>query len=152
MNLPTRLLPAAIDQHGPSFLRAIALLAIACGIGIWGALLLAPAPAPAPAQLGQSSTSGQAPDAVVAWFGSGRGQLHIKILGLIVGGPRGTVLLSVDGAPAQAYRLGDTLAPGAILDTMTADGISISLDGTIQHIAAPSPAPAAAGFEPILTH
>ena len=76
-------------------------------------------------------------------------QLQVDIVGLISAGPRGTALLSVGGAPARAFRQGDLLAPGAILDAVKMDGIAIDLDGVQQTIAAPRPAAAAAGFEAV---
>ncbi|MFT0531431.1 type II secretion system protein N [Castellaniella hirudinis] len=148
MKLTAPLLPASIRPQAPRLLRALALLAIAGGIGVWGALLLAPRPDPAPARLAQDPPAEQAPQAVIAWFGSGQGQLNVKILGLMAGGPQGIALLSIDQGPARAYRLGDTLAPGATLDAIGADGIRIGLDGGLQQVPAPVAPPAPAGFVP----
>lgn len=140
---------ATLKHRAPSLLQSVAWLLIASGIGVWGALLLAPEPIAAPAQLAPGNSSSMAPDDVIRWFGSGRGQLQVDIVGLISAGPRGTALLSVGGAPARAFRQGDLLAPGAILDAVKMDGIAIDLDGVQQTIAAPRPAAAAAGFEAV---
>lgn len=148
--MPVHDLPAAefLQRHAPSLLRGAALLAIASGIGLWGALLLAPQPDPAPPMLAVEPAQAPSLDALAGWFGSGRGRLQVRMTGLMAAGPRGTAILSIDGAPARAFRVGDTLAPGVTLAEVHADGIVVNQDGMDEAITAPAAEPPAPGFIP----
>ncbi|WP_323000081.1 type II secretion system protein N [Castellaniella sp.] len=148
--MPVPHLPAIefLHRHGPDLLHGTALLAIAGGIGLWGTLLLAPQPDPAPPMLAVAPAPAPSLDTLAGWFGSGRGRLQVRMTGLIAAGPRGTAILSIDGAPARAFRVGDTLAPGVTLTEVHAHGIVVSQDGMDDAIAAPPSAALAPGFIP----
>ncbi|MGB3706569.1 type II secretion system protein N [Castellaniella sp.] len=135
-----------LHRHAPGLLHAAALLAIAGGIGLWGALLLAPQPDPAPPMLAVEPAPAPSLDALAGWFGSGRGRLQVRMTGLMAAGPRGTAILSIDGAPSRAFRVGDTLAPGVMLAEVHAHGIVVNQDGMDEAIAAPAAAAPATGF------
>ncbi|WP_323028842.1 hypothetical protein [Castellaniella defragrans] len=148
--MPALRLPAAesLRRHAPGMLRGAALLAIAAGIGLWGALLLAPRPAPAPPLLAPHAAQAPSLAPLEGWFGSGRGRLQVRIAGLMAAGARSTAVLSIDGAPARAFRVGDDLAPGITLTAVHAGGIVVSQDGMDETVAAPAPPAAAPGFVP----
>lgn len=148
--MPVLSLPAAdfLHRHAPGLLHGAALLAIAGGIGLWGALLLAPQPDPAPPMLTLEPAPAPSLDTLAGWFGSGRGRLQVRMTGLMAAGPRGTAILSIDGAPARAFRVGDTLAPGVTLAEVHAHGIVVSQDGMDEAIAAPAAVAPAPGFIP----
>ncbi len=148
--MPALRLPAAesLRRHAPGMLRSAALLAIAGGIGVWSALLLAPRPAPAPPMLAAQAAPARSLAPLEGWFGSGRGRLQVRIAGLMAAGVRSTAVLSIDGAPARAFRVGDDLAPGITLTAVHAGGIVVSQDGMDETVAAPAPPAAAPGFVP----
>ena len=88
------------------------MLAAAGGIGLWGATLFAPRPAAMPPALAPAAP--RAPDngPVALWFGKDEAlRTQISVLGVIAGND-GAAVLSVDGGPPSAWRLGDEIAPG----------------------------------------
>ncbi|MBV6274011.1 hypothetical protein KVP09_13990 [Alcaligenaceae bacterium CGII-47] len=125
------------------------MLAFACGIGIWGAILLAPPPTITPATLAIKHTDNVDLEPLVRWFGGGSARLRLQIIGLIAAGPQGVALLAINGAPPQAYRVGQTLAPGVMLGAVHAGAISIEQDGLIEDITTPPQALPANGFVPV---
>ena len=131
-----------------AWLRHLGRLALAAGVGVWGALLLAPAPAPMPPALGIEPATGADTTPVAQWFGGGSTRVRVGISGLIAGAEgRGLALLSVNGGPVQAYREGQTLAPGVVLHAVEAAAVAVDQDGVIERVAAPPlPAGAAGGF------
>lgn len=139
----------SLRLQGPRLLQGLAMLALACGAGLWGALLLAPQPAATPPMLGQGVAPGQSIEPVVGWFGGANSRLRLKVVGLIAAGQRGTALLSINGAPAEAYHVGETLAPGVTLVAVRADAVSIGQDGLVEDVAAPVQAMPANGFVPV---
>src|SRR5690606_27378049 len=118
-------LAAIVAQHGPRLAQSAAMLLAAAGIGLWGALLLAPQPAAAPPALASSQLPGQNMSPVVNWFGGGSARVRVAVVGLISSGRRGAALLSINGEPAQAYRVGQTLAQGVTLSAVLPNAISI---------------------------
>lgn len=136
---------------GPALARGLAVLALAVGAGVWGALLFAPAPRTLPPALDSISTSGQDTRAVARWFGGGALRVRVVVAGLIsADGGRGAALLSVNGGAAQAYRLGQALAPGVTLAGVGPNSVSVNQDGVIEEVAVPSnPANLVQGFIPV---
>lgn len=134
----------------PALLRALAMLAVAAGVGVWGAILLAPSPGAMPPALPAASTQGFATAPVAQWFGGGNARVKVTVVGLIAGGAQqGAALLSVNGAPAQAYRIGQTLAPGIVLAGVSRDAVSVDQDGVIEQVAVPrNPTDVIQGFVP----
>lgn len=143
---------AALSRvDGPGLLRSLAIVALTAGVGVWSALLLAPTPQSPPPALEASTASGQDTTVVAGWFGGSALRVPIAVTGLIwADGDRAAALLSVNGSPAQAYRVGQTLAPGVSLAGVTANGVSIDQDGVIEQIAMqPNPADLVQGFIPV---
>jgi general secretion pathway protein C len=128
--------------------RWLAMAAFAAGVGIWTPLLLAPQPAAAPAALAMGPAPGQNISPVVHWFGGGNGRLRVTVVGLISSGERGAALLSINGAPAKAYRVGQTLAPGVKLAAVLPAGVSIDQDGVLEQIDVPRRIAPPQGFVP----
>lgn len=140
--------PAWFGQRGPRLAQAAAMLAVAAGIGLWSALLLAPRPAPAPPALASGPAPGQDATPVANWFGGGSARLRVAVVGLIASGGQGAALLSINGGPAKAYRVGQSLAQGVTLSAVLPHGVSIDQDGIIEDIAMPSQPMPPQGFVP----
>lgn len=138
-------------SHAPALLRVAAMVATAAGIGVWAALLLAPTPRGSLPMLDSMATSLQDTAPVAQWFGGQPLRVRVAALGVIAGQDgRGAALLSVDGGPPRAYRVGQSLAPGVSLDAVTASAVSIAQDGVVEHVALPvSPAAGLRGFVPV---
>lgn len=125
---------AAWPNNAPLIVQLLAIVAVAVGLGVWSALLLAPRPMAAPPVLTSGPAPGQDISPVVNWFGGSSARLRIAVLGLLSSGERGTALLSVNGGPAKAYSVGHTLAQGVTLAAVTPQGVSIDQDGIIGDI------------------
>lgn len=136
---------------GTALLRGLAMLALAVGAGVWGALLFAPAPKTLPPMLDVSAATGHDTGAVARWFGGGALRVRVAVMGLIASSDgRGAALLAVNGGTPQAYRTGQTLAPGVTLAAVAADSVSIDQDGVIEKVAVPSrPGSLVQGFVPV---
>jgi general secretion pathway protein C len=143
-------LPALFRINEPVFVRDLAILALAVGIGVWGALLFAPVPRALPPMLDSASAFGQDTTAVARWFGGGALRVRVAVVGLITADDgRGAALLAVNGGAAQAYRVGQTLAPGVLLAGVTPRAVSVDQDGVIEQVAVPvNPASLVQGFIP----
>lgn len=144
-------LPALFRIDGPVFVRGLAVLALAVGVGVWAALLFAPAPRALPPTLEASSALGRDTTGVARWFGGGALRVRVAVVGLIAAdGGRGAALLTVNGGPAQAYRIGQTLAPGVTLAGVAPTAVSVDQDGVIEQVSVPvNPASLIQGFIPV---
>ena len=135
----------------PALLKVVAMVAIAVGVGVWGAFLPAPAPAKLPPALDAGAVPAQATAPVAQWFGGAALRVRVAVVGTIASeSGAGAALLSVDGAPPRAYRVGTELAPGVILQAVAPTAVSIDQDGTIEQISMPvSPHARVRGFVPV---
>ncbi|VGO08808.1 General secretion pathway protein C [plant metagenome] len=131
--------------------RRGAMLACAAGVGVWGALLLAPKPQALPPGLTAPPPARSDIAPLAQWFGaSASSAIKVVIVGLISAGERGTAVLRVDGQPPQAYRVGQPLAQGVTLAGVEADAVVLSADGATQRVQAPAaPALSSPGFVPV---
>ena len=134
----------------PRLARLGAQAACALGAGVWIALLWAPGPADPPPLLASAPPAGFDTAPVAAWFGGAQARVRVEVQGLIASGDeRGAALLSVDGAPPRAYRVGDVLAPGVVLAGVTPEGARIEQDGEAHLAPAPAdPRDTVQGFVP----
>ncbi len=132
---------------GVTAAHGAAVLALAAGLGVWGALLLAPKPGALPPGLTAPPPARADAAPVAQWFGASASTIKVAIVGLIAAGERGTAVLRVDGQPPQAYRVGQALAQGVTLTGVHADAIEFSADGAAQRVQAPAaPALGSPGF------
>ncbi|CAM4221165.1 General secretion pathway protein GspC [Bordetella tumbae] len=139
---PTFTLPSA-----PRTVRVLAIAAAAAGVGLWSAILLAPAPSDLPPALNTSSAPVSDTRAVAMLFGTdGVLDTQITVLGLIAAGSHGSAVLSVDGAPARAYRIGTEIAPGLSLIEVSTNGVELDRNGTRLRVAAPKLSAVPAGI------
>jgi general secretion pathway protein C len=138
-------------MDGPSLLRNAAMVALATGLGLWGAILLAPTPSTLPPMLQSATPTGQETATLARWFGGGALRVRIAVTGIIAGPDGlGAALLSVNGAAPQAFRTGQALAPGVSLAGVAHDAVSIDQDGVIERVAVPRRTDTAAqGFIPV---
>ncbi|OZI49461.1 type II secretion system protein N [Bordetella genomosp. 4] len=139
---PTFTLPSA-----PRTVRVLAIAAAAAGVGLWSAILLAPAPNDLPPALNTSSAPVSDTRSVAMLFGTdGVLDTQITVLGLIAAGTQGSAVLSVDGAPARAYRIGTELAPGLSLVEVSTNGVELDRNGARLRVAAPKLSAVPAGI------
>jgi len=131
--------PVFFLADGPAWVRRLSVLAFAAGIGVWGALLFAPAPRALPPMLEAPLAAGLDTAPAARWFGGAALRVRVAVKGLIATDDHsaGAALLSVDGGPAQAYRVGQALAPGVTLVAVSASAVSIDQDGVTEHVAPP---------------
>ena len=122
------------DPVAPRVVRTIAVIALAAGLGIWAALVLAPTPQKlAPVLSTYSANPGIQP--MAQWFGGRTLGIKIDLVGVIANtGGQGAALLSINNQPARTYRNGQSLAPGIFLETVSHNGITISQDGVTEDI------------------
>ena len=138
-------------RHAPAWLRVAAMVAMAAGSGVWTAVLLAPTPRETLPVLDSMVPPVQDTTPVARWFGGKPLRVHVTALGVIAGDDgSGAALLSVDGGPPRAYRVGQSLAPGVSLDGVTASTVSIAQDGLVEQVALPTRAGSGLrGFVPV---
>lgn len=141
--------PARPDA--PALLRGLAMAACAAGTGVWAALLLAPVPHEFPPALETAEQAAPDTSAVAQWFGGQALRVRVAVSGVIASNDGGgAALLSVDGAAPRAYRAGQTLAPGVVLESVSRTSISISQDGVVESVALPvKPSGVQKGFVPV---
>ncbi|MBV7482803.1 general secretion pathway protein GspC [Bordetella sp. BOR01] len=133
----------------PRTLRLLAIAATAAGAGLWSAILLAPEPAALPPALATAATPASDTQAMAMLFGSdGVIDTQIAVLGLIAAGAQGSAVLSVDGGPPRAYRVGAEIAPGLALAGVSPAGVELDRNGARVRAAAPARAAPPAGFVP----
>lgn len=126
---------ASRRPDGPALVKGLAVLALAVGTGVWGALLLAPAPQALPPALDALSDPGRDITPVARWFGGAALRVRVAVVGLITSkAGRGTALLSINGGPVQAYGVGQSLAPGVALAGITPTSVSIDQDGVVEKV------------------
>ncbi|GAA4343223.1 hypothetical protein GCM10023144_45890 [Pigmentiphaga soli] len=118
-----------LPPYAPAAVSRIALVALAAGVGVWGAVLLAPAPARVPpaAVAGPAARTDTQP--VARWFGGGGAKVQVTVAGLIAAGPHGSAVLAIDGRPPRAFAVGRQLADGVRLAEVRANGVVLDQDG-----------------------
>ena len=72
---------------------------------------------------------------------------QISVLGVIAGND-GAAVLSVDGGPPSAWRLGDEIAPGIALRGIEAGAVIVEQGGRSSRLPAPLMPPAPAAITP----
>jgi len=144
-----RLRPSFALPPAPRALRVLAIAATAAGVGLWCAILLAPRPSDLPPALATASAPASDTRAVAMLFGAdGAIDTQVTVLGLIAAGAQGSAVLSVDGGPARAYRVGAEIAPGLALSAVSPTGVELERNGALVSAAAPARAAPPAGIVP----
>lgn len=135
-------------------LQSIAVLALAAGVGVWGAILLAPSPQAAPPALPAEAIRGDSVEPIAAWFGAGPAvRVQVASTGLIAAGPHSSAILAVDGGRPRAYKVGQVLAADLVLSEVRAASVVVTQAGQSVEVRLPerppvsgiAPAPAAYG-------
>ena len=82
------------------------------------------------------------------WFGKDEAlRTQISVLGVIAGND-GAAVISVDGGPPSAWRLGDEIAPGIALRGIEAGAVIVEQGGRSSRLPAPLMPPAPAAITP----
>jgi len=122
-----------------TLLAALLLLAVA---GYWGmALFMAPARvAAAVVQVAVPAApafddAASAP--LVRLLSPGAVQTDVSVLGVMAGRQEPLALLSVDGAPAQAYAPGQRLGPSTVLAAISANAVELKQAGQPRSLPVP---------------
>ncbi len=150
MNFSSHFLGGIWRQAAPSLVQGLAMLALAAGLGVWGAVLLAPTPSAQPPVLASSLTPQLDTSAISGWFGGGTSRVRVALVGLIASDQHGAALLTVEGGKPQAFRAGQTIAPGVTLAKVGPDSIEIDQDGASETLRAPAhPDAIIPGFVPV---
>lgn len=125
-----------------------ALLVIG-GLCFWGNKLLdfAPPAKAAPAQA--LPAPDRAAQVLAQWLGPGALRLNVVVMGLAQRSDRAVALLSVNGAAAKSYLVGESLVNSIRLLAIEADGVVLEHAGRVHRVAAPArPAIHTAGIAP----
>ncbi|MBM9912012.1 MULTISPECIES: general secretion pathway protein [Stenotrophomonas] len=122
-----------------TLLAAMLLLAVA---GYWGmALFMAPARvAAAPVQVAvpaAPAVDNAASAPLVRLLSPGAVQTDVSVLGVMAGQQAPLALLSVDGAPAQAYAPGQRLGPSTVLAAISASAVELQQAGQPRSLPVP---------------
>ncbi len=150
MNFSSHFLGGIWRQAAPGLVQGLAMLALAAGLGVWGAVLLAPTPSAQPPVLASSLTPQLDTSAISGWFGGGTSRVRVALVGLIASDQHGAALLTVEGGKPQAFRAGQTIAPGVTLAKVGPDSIEIDQDGASETLRAPAhPDAIIPGFVPV---
>ena len=123
-------MPMSTPRYLPRLVQRTAVVALAAGVGVWGAIVFAPSPPPAPPTSAASTTLATDTQPVSRWFGTGSGaKIQVVVAGLISAGPRGSAVLAIDGRPARAYAVGNDLAEGVTLAEVGRSGVVLNQGG-----------------------
>ncbi len=129
----------AISIRATACVRVMAMFALAAGVGVWGALLLAPTPGtPPPGLTAAASVRGDTAP-LAQWFGASVAPLRVAVVGLIASGDRGAALLRVEGAPPVAYRVGQQIGQGVTLVRVERNAVVLDTGSAELRVAATEP-------------
>lgn len=129
----------AFSVDAAALLHKLAILAMAVGVGVWGAVIFAPVPGEQPPALEVGVAPSRDTAAVSRWFGGAALRVRVTVVGLIAGDKGGgAALLALNGAAPQAYRVGQVLAPGVTLAAVGPNAVSIDQDGVIEQVDMPA--------------
>ena len=130
-------LPSAVSPE--RLVHVAGFLAVATGVGVWGYLLFQPAETIAPQDVEMPAiVADAAGEAMAGWFGSGPVRLDVEVIGLVRKSDRAVAVLSVNGAPPQAYMAGESLMTDVVLASIDRDGVTVERAGVVLQIAAPA--------------
>jgi general secretion pathway protein C len=123
----------------PGILHIAAILALAAGAGVWGAILFAPSPPAPPPALRSAPPRAADTTAAALLFGKNEAlKTQVTVAGVISAGPNGAAVLSVDGGPPVAWRAGQEIAPGLLLLRVEAGGVVVDQNGAQAAMSVPA--------------
>lgn len=141
-------MPQRVDPA--RFAHSVAVLVLAAGVGVWGAVLLAPRARALPPMLDTPRPAAGDTAALAAWFGTSAAPVKVNVLGLIAAGAHGAAILAIDGGEPRAYRVGQSIVDGVTLASVEAAGVVLEQGGQRIRVAAPAQAPLVSpGFVPV---
>lgn len=141
--MPQRIDPARLAQHA-------AVLVLAAGVGVWGAVLMAPRATTLPPMLAAPRPDTGDTAALARWFGTSVAPVKVSVLGLISAGAHGAAILAIDGGEPRAYRVGQAIADGVTLSKVERAGVVLDQSGATIRVPAPAePAMASPGIVPV---
>ena len=127
-----------------SVLLCIALVGL---VAFWASRLLAPRAAIAPVTVANAATTQTSSNWAGQLFGSTAlkqeatagpvADAQVQVLGLITG-DRPAAVLIVDGKPAKPFTVGQTVASGVVLKSVTMEGVTIDRRGVLAKLAGPN--------------
>ena len=136
-----------LPPYLPRLIQRAALVVFAIGVGVWGAILLAPSPPQAPPTAVSGTVLATDTQPVAKWFGTGAGaKIQVVVAGLISAGPRGSAVLAIDGRPARAYAVGTELAEGVTLAEVGRSGVILNQGGERVEVLASALSPVVDGI------
>lgn len=130
--------------HAPRLLTALAVAALACGAGVWGAILLAPSPGALPPAVAAAPPRGADMAPVAAWFGAApvvQARIRVSVSGVMSAGPQGVAILAVDGGAARAWSVGQEIAPGVRLARIEGNTVTLDQQGESLQVSMPAAPP-----------
>jgi general secretion pathway protein C len=126
-------IPAIRSLSLPAWLASLALFALLCAISAyWAISLLAPRPPVAPGVGAADTGALPALQQAGVLFGSTRATLpaaaarNIQVHGIVAAGELGSAILAIDGMPARAYAVGETVGAGQQLAEVRTDAVVIA--------------------------
>lgn len=135
----------------PDAVRRLLQGVFALGVGIWAVVLMAPESGIPPAALQVSSSARASTSSLESWFSGSGLKVPVVVVGVMARADgSGAAVLSVGGAAQAAYRSGDTLAPGVVLQHIAGDHVIVLQDGNPQRVPVQaSSIPVVNGFIPV---
>jgi general secretion pathway protein C len=123
----------------PGVTRTLAILGLAAGLGVWGAILFAPRPGELPPAVRPAVNRFNDTSPAALLFGkNGALKTQVAVTGLISSGAMGAAVLSIDGGPPLAWRAGQEISPGLHLLRVDANAVILDQNGTQATIAIPA--------------
>ena len=127
---------SAFHLRPTALVRVVSILACAAGIGVWGALLLAPAAGTPPPGLTTAASARGDTAPLAQWFGASAAPIRVVVVGLIASGDRGASLLRVEGSAPVAYRVGQQIGQGVTLARVERNAVVLNTGGEELRVAA----------------
>lgn len=126
--------------------RVLTVLAgglLAAVVLYWAAQLWLPASATAAPRVQAAAPAATAIDAgasapLVRLLSPGAVQTEVSVLGVLASARSPLALLSINGAPAEAYAPGQALGPSTVLVAIDAGGVQLKQAGQLRTVAAPA--------------
>ncbi|MCE1117229.1 MULTISPECIES: general secretion pathway protein GspC [Pseudomonas] len=117
----------------PSIVQLAGVLGALLGAAFWASRLLAPAEQVLPAA--PVTAQAVAAPAAAQWFANRPAQIEVSVSGVLDTGRGPVAILSVNGAPSRAVRVGETLARGVSVVAIDGQGLTLLQGGVHSQVA-----------------